>query len=784
MAWINVLWIILNSFLCSILTTVKCQETAFSDFSESDNSNVIKNTARAINGTDLQTNCTLHIRDESKYFFSSMILHYKYNFVYLKLEFNNFNIVESDDVIEYKRWVWTYWGGKGGYQNLLLPTNNGYLSFGLLWAHTFVGPMPLKLSGSGTCNNLTSGKKTDVMIGEALGDMTNDIASHKDVYNSSYWCYHFRIKENGIKKFVCENFVCPKQTFEYRCCKYNIDFVTKRRSIICNIEHYHPGTVWWTFAIYLGYLCWVSYPLLLTYICYKLTNANKPIQADNSEMDNVLDRSSDHITEEYVFFYKHSYPLTILGTIIQALCICNVKNTILSRLLRLMIIFSPLAILVLKIFLVFEYEGNFIQAAVSKGSLLNFNNLLVDFQSAKRSYLVIFGGPHVALALYVLLSCILIQLPRDLESFLVRGLFNFESLGLSPLTLSLETKCHLAGLQSNNMTGFIKIHYTLSSNLLLLLNKAFWQHTFKMFCFRWRMSMYSFLNKVCSPCGLKAICVPLIIGYAIFCTFELAIMLLLYLFPFVSFPLILCKAYVNAITDFCTYHSNTFVKSLCYILLPFTILALSFTWYIYCLLIFQCIWFFIIIILYTYSGVIAYPRISYGYLILVFMTIYYTIEIFNKFGKSYQKLLHVIIKASKNVNHISTGKTVEIRNNKGIPKKLWELIIERHQARRLKVASTVLQLAVLISVLYVSVELLERFNKFHELSVITHVFTVLAVCALPKIIRSVYIDKLCGQNKHQLLRDIENTIQDFLEDNIEDHVHIYDSVNHNEYGEI
>ena len=708
-------------FLCSIITTAKCQKTAFSDFSESGNSYVIKNTAGAGYGRDLQTNCTLRINEESKHFFSLMILHYKYNFVYLELEFNNFSITESEDVIEYKRWVWTYEGDKGGYENLRLPTNNGYLSFGLLWTHTFVRPMGLNLSGSGTCNNLTSGNKTDAMISGALGDMTNEIASYDDVYNASYWCYHFRIKETGIIKFMCENFVCPHQTFEFRCCKYKIDFVTKTRRIICNIQHHNPGKVWWTFAIYLGYLCWVSYPLLLTYICYKLTNANKPIETDNLEMDNVLNSSS---TKDFVFLSKHSFPITFLGTIKQALCVCHVKNTILSRLLRFMIIFAPLAILVLRILLALKYEGNFIQAAISKGSLLHFNNLLVDFQSAKSKYLVILGGPHVALTLFILLSCFFIQLPRDLESFLVRGLFNFESLGLSPLTLGLETKCRLAGLKCNDMTGFHKIHYTLSSNFLLLLNIKFWQHTFKMFFYRWKMTIYPFLKQICSSCLLKPICIPMIIGYVIFCIFELAIMLLLYLFPIVGVPLILCKAYVNAITDFCKYHSNTFVKAFCYIVIPFTVLALSFTWYIHCLVIFNCIQFFIIIILYTYSGVIAYPRTSYGYLILVFMTIYYTIEILNKFSKSYQTLLHVTIKASKNVNHISTGKTVEIQNNKGIPKKLWELIVERHQARRLNVASTLFQLAVLISVLYVSVDLLERFNQFQELSVITHVFTV------------------------------------------------------------
>ena len=687
-------------FLTSISKTVKCQKNEYSGFSESGKSYIPvakkENSAKVSNGTDLHKNCTLRISDDSKHYFSSMILHNKYNFVYLKLEFNNFSIVESEDVIEYKRWVWTYKGDKGGYQNLFLPINYGYLSFGLLWTHTFVGPMRLKLSSSVTCNNLTSGNKTDIMISEALGDMTNEIATHDDVYNSSYWCYHARIYINSrIIKNRCENFDCPYQTTEYRCCKYKIDLVTKKRSIDCNREHNPLGAVWWIFTKYLDILAWVYYPLILTYFGYKLTNANKPIQAESLEIDNVLNSPSERpITEEFVFLSNNRYPITFLGTVKQALCFCNVKNIVCSRLLRFTIILSPLAVLVFKIVLAFSEEGSFIKAAISKGAMLTFNTLLVDFQKARKSYLVIFGGPHVALSLYVLLSSIFIQIPRDLESFLVRGLFDFESLGLSPLTLSLETKCRLAGLQCSNMTGFNKLHYTLSSNLLLLLNKGLWKHTFKVLFHRWKLIIYPFLKEICSPCLLVAICIPLVVGYLIVCILELVLMLLFNLFPIVSFLFILFKAYVNSIIDFSKYRSNTFVKVLGYILIPFTILALSFTWYIYCLMIFQCIWFFTCTILFTYSGIIAYPRISYGYLILVFMAVYYIVEIFNKFGKSYQKLLQVTIKASKSVNHNSRGKMVEIQDNIGIPKRLWERIIERHQARRIKVASTILQLAV------------------------------------------------------------------------------------------
>ena len=440
--------------------------------------------------------------------------------------------------------------------------------------------MTVKVSAIGVCNNLTSGNKTDAMISEALGEMTGDIAVVDDVYNSSHWCYYARIKVTGIVKFLCENLVCLYQTYEYRCCKYKINIMTTERNVKCTPEHYHLGTVWWTLAAYLGDLAWLYFPFLLTYFAHKLSNATKPLRAETLEMGNVLNSSSEHITEDFVFLHKDKYPISFLDTLRQALCFFNVKNTILSRLLRFMIILSPLAILMTKILLAFHYNGDLIKAATSKGAFLNFNTLLVDFQLAKKAYFIIFGGPHVAVSLYILLSCIFIQIPRNLESFLARGLLNCKSLSLSPLTLSLETKCSLAGLYCKNMTGFNKLHYTLFSILLLLLNKGFWKQTLKMLFQRWSMTIYPFVKSLHPPCLSFIICIPIAIVYVIVCIFELTTMLIFYLFPIASFPFILIKAYVICITDFCHYCSTRFVKVLFYLLIPFTILALLVIWYI------------------------------------------------------------------------------------------------------------------------------------------------------------------------------------------------------------
>ena len=765
------LWKVSVLFLCLLFPSVNCQENGLSYFPKIRNSSV-KDTTGGTNGLDIQTNCTINISDESKYLFTSMILQGKYNFVHLKLEFDNFIITESDEAVEYQKWVWTYKGLKGGYQNLLLPIGYGYLSFYLLWAHTSVRSKQVHLYSSGTCTNLTSGNETDAMISNALGEMTNEIAAQESVYNSSYWCYNFHKEEKGIVKFLCEYFACPHQAVEYRCCKYMISFATKARSIVCNLENYQPGSVWWGFAIVLGCICWVYHPLLITFICYKLTNASL-------EMNNVTNNQSDDFTEQFVFLRKNRYPITFLGILKQTLCICNVKDKLCSRFIRFMFIFSPLALLALKVLLALQYDGDFIEDAVSKGSYVSFNNLLVDFQTAKRKYLIVFGGPHIALAIFVLLSCIFIQIPQEIETFLARGLC--KTVGLSPLTLPVKSKCHLAGLRYKTMTRFKKLHYSLSSNLLLLLMKAFWKHTFQMFRFRWNTIVDPYLQQICPSCPSNIKRTPWIIGYIVFCLFEITVMLLLYLLPIASFPLIFCKAYINSIITLCNKRSNRFTKTLCYILIPFTFIALSYIWYIHCLVSFHCIWFVLAMILDTYSGMIAYPRISYGYLILVFMTIYYVVEICNNFGKSYQKLLRVTMKAIKNVKFSSSGKTIEIRNDKGIPKKIWELVIEKHQPISLKVASTILHVAFLSLVLYASVNLLETFNQFQELSEIKDVFTALAVCALPQIIRSFYIDSLCGDNKYKLQREIERTLLDYSEDTIENNVLIYHQNYHRMY---
>ena len=722
-----------------------------------------KDVTTASNDEGAPGNCTLSVDKGSRYNFSEAVLKKKYNFVYLDLKFEDFSVKEDDSVIAYTTWIWTYKGENGGYQYLYLPQSFGYLSFGLLWAYTLMEPMTLTIQSSGTCNNLTSGNDADIKLGEALGSMTEQIAAVNDMYNSSYWCYTKRIKLHDALEHVCENAVCTVQTYQYSCCKFMIKYITKERYVECKHEHYYHPAVWWLLPVLFGNLLWAYFPLFLTLICCRIYKVSRQGEADNcnTEKEDVL---GDFYKCEGNFLYliKDKPPVTFLGTVGKPFLRYTARGRKFSRLLRITIILLPFTIMLVQLFLNYRYNYSQTKAAVDKGASLGFMSMIAGFEAASKYFLVIFGGPYIALTLFVVFALIFIEIPYDLETFLERGLINFCGLGTTALTLSLETKSRLAGLQYTDISGFRKIQLTFLSNLLLLLNVEFWKDTVRLFINRWKRIIYSSFTATQSPHIKIIACSILILPYIIFCILEIGFAFLFFAFPVVSCLFILIKAYVTFLSDMFRFQSK-FIKTFSYVIFLFIVLALCFTWYIYCILLFQCTWFVVSLAMFTYSGVIAYPKISYGYLILTFMTMYYIVDIFNKFSKGYQDLLNISIKACRKLEDLGTERLKDIFCDKGISKHLWEVIIERHRPRRILVATTVLQLCIVISVLSISVELLDRFNKFQELSLITHVFTVLAVCALPQLVKSMYIDRVCSQRKRIFVSQLHQTILEYLD---------------------
>lgn len=162
----------------------------------------------------------------------------------------------------------------------------------------------------------------------------------------------------------------------------------------------------------------------------------------------------------------------------------------------------------------------------------------------------------------------------------------------------------------------------------------------------------------------------------------------------------------------------------------------------YCIIFFDGCWFLSKIAMFTDSGIIAYPRLSYGYRILVFMALYYLMESAIVFGESYRDILKLSIGVctkiqSKQIetSHLENWEYSNIPMKHGIERQRFYVVADKHIPRRNQVMTTIKKISSVLTVLIILHALLNTVDKIQELSFVTHVFTVLFICALPKPIR-------------------------------------------------
>ena len=753
------------------------------------NSSLLTKAAETIN-VEHDVVCKLRVTNESTNTFSTDILKHKYNFVHLSLNFNNVTLQYDDQAIMYNRWIWTYEGENGGHQYLFLPNDFGYLSFGILWSYTRTNPIPIDIyaTENSSCGILNVGRDADERIGEALGNMTKQIAAQNDMYNSSYWCYMRRVHiDSDVVFFACENSICTMQTMEYKCCKFVLDFLSKERHVECYKHHYHFGVVWWLLPILIGEAFFAYYPLLLASFGSRLRVYSRRRRQHSVKLENVGRVHEEVEEKQSIRLSKHNPPITFWSTICGPLSNCNTEGPVLSRLIRTTIIILPLSLTVTRVLLDYEYAEDLVKEAVSKGALVGFSSMIAGYKLATRYFFHFLGGPFVALPLFIVFCCLLIVGPSNLENVLARGLIEFKGKSSFLFTLSAESKGRLASLRIENTIGYKRLEKTLLSQVLMLLNRKFWKQTFKLFITRFSRKLYPMLKTIMpSPCWVVILGFPLLILYLGFCMVELVFSCIYFAFPVISCFFIFMKAYVKTIQG--VFHYSSGIKRLIgYILTIMITLVYMYTWYLYCMIFFDAFWFLTKIVMFTYTGVIAFPKLSYGYLILSFMAIYYILESFGSFQQNYQDLLHISIKACRNVQEKMEEEQVNmsILSGDGIPVDLWNVIVERHRPRRIQVAYTLFQLFVVISVVSISLDLLFRFDKFHDLSLISHVFTVLVICTLPKMVKSMCMTAMCYHQRKKLFWKIKQTIRDYINNEIdyeETDIYVFNYLN--EYEEL
>lgn len=605
-------------------------------------------TASESTDSTLHNKCKLSVTDDSKISFTNSISKHAFNFVYLKLVFLNFSVNETRKVINKENWIWTYKGEGGAHQFLFLPGDFGYLSFGLLWLQTHRKPLTIHINETGNCHNLTVGQlETDQLIGQALGEMTSTIASVKDAYNSSYWCYTKRYWiRSAFVYSACKNLVCSFQTLDYTCCKYHKSFSNKTREVICGLDHYEFGALWWMLPIVLGHICWSFYPILLAKVAINtkkisinIKRRKKPLNLRSDirkELNNSDEGIENKIKDQFIYVDSPN-PITFVSTICSPLYGCRFEGPVISRVLRLWIIFLPMTLSTIRVIADYNFARDVVIGAVNKSAHVGFSSIIAGPNQAREHFLKIFGGPHVALSIYILFGCFMIALPSNLEDVLESGLLYGVKDSLLLIRVPIKLKEKLSRITVRQHKGYKQIYKFFLSQMFMLLHMKFWRQAFILFYRRWKMFLFpKLVTLLHSSRAAGVLSITIIPIYVVVCLLELILSVSYFAFPVVNCFFIVLKSFL--IHFFKIFKNKGYIMRIIqYTLFPPLLILFCFIWYIYCIIFFDGFWVLSKIAMFTYTGIIAYPKLSYGYIVLAFMATYYLLESFSSFEENYSE---------------------------------------------------------------------------------------------------------------------------------------------------
>ncbi|KAL3858275.1 hypothetical protein ACJMK2_012871 [Sinanodonta woodiana] len=685
--------------------------------------------------------CNISLAKEAITKFRHDVWYNGWNFVSLHLTLSANNTLKGTNVVVGPSvWIWTFYGKKGALEFLSWPIEFGIWSMGFLNMHS--GDLHnLKLEVQGNCTNLFVGdKETNFAISNALKESVEEISELDDMYGPSFWCYKERmyITPHFIYQ-MCLHMVCPVEALKYRCCKYFYETKSQKREVDCaddNIFTY--DVLWWIFPTVIATLMFAFSPLILMKmacrVC-KLTESFrvKRIASDESyEEINDGDWAQSENGNEWIF-YTDKNVVTLFSSLFLPMCQHLIRHgRKVSIIARVLIPIFSLSIVVLQIILDWIYLRSFVIEGVQKGVPMGFRSMIAGFNDSKQNCLRFVGGPFIACGLYFFITAISLSLPRDLSLFLERGVIDIHSVPTSAIRLDFRSVERLGSVTFSNKMGYNKIYRLFLAQFYMLINKQFWKEAVEMQHQRW-----SNFNVR----GRRIIVVP----YVFMCVMELFACFLYYGLPIMPFTVTIIRAYCGYLLELVNNYTLTIFRYIGYLLLVIVTAAVLFFVYMFCTIFLDACLFFSRVCIFTTTGIIMYPKTSYGYLIFTFTIIYYLWDSVKEYSEKYQRLLKIVIRIGNLLQQYNNGKPLVIihKRMKGVRKDIFEHVIERHCPYRKQVFVSLVKVTVILVILGLSLNLLVKTDTIKELNIVMHVGTALFICAFPKIFRSM----CCGYNR-------------------------------------
>lgn len=717
-------------------------------------------TMNSIANEHLTDQCNLTLSNLSISRFRYKVRRGHFNFAFTKLKFlPSVNVTIKKSVIEGLTWTWTYFGNNGGLFLLKRPPEAILWSLGLL--QKTVGGIRESIELELITNNCTTeieiGNLTSTYrIGNALKDILSSLYENVNPdYAASYWCYWERRYIDDRIYILCLHVVCPIPLLQYRCCVNYFQPSKMRRELDCGgKKNTFTYERLWYIPFVSGCIFFLNMPLFVFWFAWRISSESATL-IPAPELMQISDTSEDglHIQRNLIIFVTEKNCVTILNTMFDP-CLkwLNRHPVFLSRLKRITFVILTLSFVAAQIVLDSIWTLNeYISACLEAGVPMGFRSLREGYNVSRKNFLPFLGGPITALSAYVLVSISVTVFPVDLPSILEHGLSERteDEIPCSPLLLSNKVVQRLSSVKLSTCISYRRLVDFFQINIFCILNYKFWLLTFKIQKSRFLRLRYVFLR------------VFFFLPYIGVCITETLLSVILYGFPLFIYIKLVFKAYMVCVfIEVGKRVKNMVLRFLLrFLSLSLIFCALVFHSFMLCTLFLDAVILISRIFIYSYEGIVLYPKISYGYIIFAVTVLYYIVKIKNEYSRFYQNILRQLIKISLKQNAVywDGSSVVKIQDYyRGVPADLFEEVLERVKPRRIKLFIALTKMAVICFIAGITTELMLAMDNFDQVEILVHVGTTLFICALPKLMEQISSrkDRLASKKLEAIIVDV------------------------------
>lgn len=705
-------------------------------------------------------NCSMEVNEQNEEQFLFHLKNSEFDLVLFRfyLTFDVKKIFWTKCPIEPQLWTWTYPAPYGAYQFLKWPKEYGIWSMGLLDMYSY-GPMNISMKVYGDCRVVIGQKETTQRISMALLNMTNRTGEIRNTYESLRYgtvCYNERLYIGNYNwYFLCLHINCPIEATGYKCCTSE-NYGNKTR-VVCNGEPIYFDNAWWVVPFIIGFLMFSYSPFLLVKVFHHSAYSNK----DGDTSDNM---TTIRNTDKWLV----CNPLSLFAIIKCNLKITSQKNHLITIILRRIVItFSTLVVIFIQVCVHYVYDYHYTLELVTHGVPLAFRSMAVGYTHSKNNFMPMIGGPYVGLSIYLATTILLVIIPRDFEHFLNKGIPNNLELSTSPLTIDIMTKARLGSVYNiERQSGYDKLYNLMKAHIYMMINPSFW-------CLAIQMQVRRFvwlINRLTKHKVLLAIlAIVLFIPYIlIVCTLELISSIIYYGFPIVLYFQVTVLAYYKGIRSYfgrfgklgkITHHICTLI----------TILFIVFDMYILTVVFVDSCHFITRMLIFTFTGFIAYPSATYGYFVFIITVLMYITESVHHIRSTYSKLFKYVSRNCDTIRRknifpdVHVSKTVD--DVLMISRDLFIYVVSRHKPIRIEIFFSVLKLVFITFLLYIASNTIVSLPRLWNLNPLTQVVTALFVCLVPKLWRMLQVgDDYLDDMRANML--IQKLIVDYCRQNL------------------